>query len=388
MKKLTIVFTTNHADTLGNACRLDMVCYLTKYFKATIVTNCPEFISGRFPGVEIISFNYDCRVPIIRGYILKKKLAQEINKVASDGVFLFHEDSLSAIWVKYVVFQYIHQYGKRGKKTPESIKEHFKKIITNFNHHLSLKGFRKSKINFVVSNFLIDLFKKQGLNNMVHIPHAIEIEKFQNPLFSVEHEKLKELKNSGYFVISYTGWVTEHRGFQLMMDTIKDLVSEGKNFVLVIAGADSVFSQRILDYQKRNNLDDNILNFGIIDVSLIPGILYYSNVCLSFWDTDVPGFQLAPPQKLFEYFAAGKPIVCNKIQTHDIFVENGKTGFVLDMDYHQVSKSIRFLKDNKEIYNTMCNNALKEAFKYDIDLVYGKMVDKIKIILDETERHI
>jgi len=42
MKKLTILFTTSHADTLGNACRLEMVDYLTQHFVTTMLTNQPK----------------------------------------------------------------------------------------------------------------------------------------------------------------------------------------------------------------------------------------------------------------------------------------------------------------------------------------------------------
>ncbi len=388
MKKLIIVFTTTHNDTLGNACRLYMVEFLIKHFQTAIITDQPEFVKNKFPNDSVIpfSFNKGKEFPIISDYKYQKCLASEVNKIASDGVFVFNEDAVSANWIKSPVFQYIHQYGKRGKDKSNSVKEYIKKVISKINHSQTIKGHKKSKINFVVSTFLIDLFKQDGVTNMIHTPHAVEIEKFQNPLLKDEHHKLKELKDAGCFIVSYTGWVTENRGYQLMMDLIKEASSHDNKIILVTAGADAEFSKRIAVFRETNNIEDNIFNYGVIDASLIPGILYHSDVCLSFWDADVPAFQLSPPQKLFEYFAAGKPIICNKIQTHNIFVEDGKTGFVLDMDYKQVSNSIRLLKNNKEMHKTMCYNALIEASKYDIDVVYGNMVEKIKDAIDEPEK--
>ncbi|MBA2881479.1 glycosyltransferase involved in cell wall biosynthesis [Desulfosalsimonas propionicica] len=388
MKKLTIIFTTNHADTLGNACRLDMVEFLTKYFEVTIITNQPEFIKNRFPNELVIPFNSNekSKLSIVKHYKYQKKLARKINKISSDGVFLFHEDSPAAIWIESPVFQYIHQYGNRGNNKTRSPKEYIKKIISKVNHRQTLRGLKKSRINFVVSTFLIDLFKQEGLTNMAYTPHAMDIDKFQKPLFKKEHQKLKELKDEGYFIVSYTGWVTENRGYQLMMDSIKKAAIQDDKIVLVIAGADAKFSQCIADFQKNNNLEDNIINYGVIDSALIPGILYYSDVCLSLLDSDVPAFQVSPPQKLFEYFAAGKPVICNKVQTHSMFVEDGKTGFLLDMDPLQASKSIKLLKDNEKMHQTMCNNAFKEASKYDINLVYGNMVEKIKDAINEHKK--
>lgn len=389
MKKLTIVFTTTHADTIGNACRIDMVEFLTKHFDSTIITSKQDFIRLRFPKTKIIPLNINnkYKLPIVNNYKFQISLAKEINEVTSDGVFLFHNDAISAIWIKYPVYQYIHQYGRRVKDKSKSAKNFLKRIVSKFNHKFTLKGLKKSEINFVVSKFLIEYFQNEGLNNLEFTPHAMDIEKYRNPSFKAEHGRIKLLKGNGNFIVTYAGSVTKNRGFQLMMDSIKEVASKDKKIILVIAGADEEFSQRITDFLKNNNLENNVFNYGVIDSSLIPGILYYSDVCLSFWDADVPGFQLAPPQKIFEYFAAGKPIICNQVQTHSMFVEDGKTGFVLDMDYKQVSQTILSLKNNPELLKSMSENAGKEAEKYDIHKVYGAMVKKINKRIDELQKN-
>jgi glycosyltransferase involved in cell wall biosynthesis len=385
MKKLIILFTTNHADTLGNACRLDMVKYLVANFDTKIVTNQVEFIKGIFPKQEIIPIKLKrkSKIPLLNEFQYWKYFADKINSLSADGVFMFHDDSPATIWIKYPVFQYIHQYGKRGIDNKWSLKLFLKSQIEKVKHHFFLKGFNKSSQNFVVSTFLIDYFKIQGVKKLELIPHAMELSKFRNPVIDNNHQKLSELQKAGFFIIAYTGWVTENRGFQLMMDSIKKITKQNKKVVLVIAGADKYFSERIAEYQKKFQIQDNIINYGVVDASIIPGILHYANIGLSFWDANVPGYQLAPPQKIFEYFAAGKPVICNKIQTHSMFVENRKTGFVLNMDSSEVADTVLELINDTDFYQQMCINAANEAHKYDIDIVYGKMVKKINEVLDE-----
>ena len=167
-----------------------------------------------------------------------------------------------------------------------------------------------------------------------------------------------------------------------MMDAIMEAVTKDNKIVLVIAGANEVFSKRIFDFQKKNNLEKNIINYGVVDSSLTPGILYYSDVCLSFLD-NVPAHLVSPPQKIFEYFASGKPVICNDIQTHTTFVNNGETGFIVNLDSKEVSSKILALKENLEKHKEMCVNAEQESLKYEISNVYGEMIHDIKEVLNE-----
>ena len=161
-----------------------------------------------------------------------------------------------------------------------------------------------------------------------------------------------------------------------MLDSIKIITQHNNKVVLAVAGADKEFSKRISEFIIKNKLQNNIINFGVVDVSLIPGILYYSDVCLSFLD-DVPAYRVSPPQKVIEYFAAGKPVVCNKIETHEWLVEHGKTGYITKMDTAEVANAVLKLMNNNDLYRQISVNALKEANKYDINLIYGNIVDTI-----------
>lgn len=383
-KKLIVLFTTTHADTLGNACRLEIVDFLSRYFKTIIVTNRKDFIAGRFSNCNIVGYQNPKGkpLPILADIFEWRRVAKIINNADSDLCFMFDDTSAISNFLKIPVFQYVHQFGSRLAIKPSLVKRIYRTLKEFVFDKFYLAGLKKSKAIFVVSKPIIDILKAKGIENLIHTPHGIELQKFSNPEINDFHFPLKKLKEDGYFIITYTGWVTENRGFQLMLDSIKAITQHYNKALLVIAGADEEYSKRISDFQEKNQLQNNIINFGVIDVSLIPGILYYSDVCFSFLD-DVPAYRISPPQKVVEYYAAGKPVICNKIETHEWLVEHRKTGFVLNMDAAEVAHAVIELINNKALYQRMADNAAKEARKFDIKLIYGNMVNTMRTKLDE-----
>jgi glycosyltransferase involved in cell wall biosynthesis len=385
MKFNILITFTPTSTTLGNACRLEMVDYLSQHFDSTIITNRKAFIQDRFPDCAVIG--YESRknkyLSIVADFLQWKKIAENINKIQSDFVFMFDDTSPITLWLKQPVFQYVHQYGERSEAKSGFFKKIVRHTTAKLNHALKIKGLKKSKMTFVVSKPIIEILRNKGVKNLLHTPHGVEIEKFRNPYLNDIHASLHELREQGHFLVTYTGWVTENRGFQLMLDSLRQAAEQHKKIVLVIAGADKHFSERIAEYAKQYHLERNILNFGVIDAKLIPGILHHSDVCLSFLD-DVPAYRVSPPQKVVEYFAAGKPVICNKIATHEWLVNHGKNGFILNSDPKEVSEAILRLKNDETLYRSMAENAFQTAEQYDMDHVYGNMVKLIKNSLNEA----
>ena len=93
---------------------------------------------------------------------------------------------------------------------------------------------------------------------------------------------------------------------------------------------------------------------------------------------DLPAFKISPPQKLQNTFCNSKPVICNDIEPHKWIVENNKTGFITRYDPVEVAEKILTLSNNKELLLYMSQAAANEAKKYDINVVYGKMVKLIK----------
>lgn len=376
--KIAVIFTTSHPDTIGNACRLDILKHLAKKFDIQVYTNQTRFVQDILIQESVIELPVrDKRIALLSDFLYWRNVAQIVNASNYDAVFMFHDTAPIAIWIKAPVFQYVHQYGQRTNRSRNILGRTAHKMSKKVKNFFVIRGLKKSRVNFVVSLPIIELLQKNGVAQLQIVPHGIDLAKYQNPHLIDMHNSLKEL-NKENFIITYTGWVSKNRGLQLMLNSLKIAFTIDNQIVMVIAGADPKFSQIIDDFAVENKLTSNITNLGKIDYSLIPGVLHYSDVCLSFLDEDVPAFRISPPQKIVEYFAAGKPVICNKIATHERLVVHGKNGLVVNSDANEVAEEIVHLKNDKNLYDKMALNAKKTASQFEFDNIYGNMVATMK----------
>lgn len=384
MRHLTVLYTTTHADTLGNACRLEMIEFLSEKYITTIVTNCSGFIQQRFDKCKVIGFeDAKKRLPLFSDFNEWKRIAQIINETEHEVCFMFDDTSPVALYINKPVYQYVHQFGIRTNKTKNILKRIIKNLYNRVIEQYYLQGLKKSNMVFVVSDPIINILKNKGIAKLMKIPHGFYLDKFSKPLLSDFHKPVKQLKDSGYFIVAYAGWVTENRGYHLMMDSLLEAVKIDEKIALVIAGADQAFFLRIKQFINEHGVEKNILNFGVIDAVHIPGILHYADVCFSFLD-DVPAYHISPPQKIIEYFASGKPVICNDIATHRWLVDDHITGFITQMDAQEVSQALLRFKQDETMYNQMSKNCLQKSLEYDINNVYGVMIEKMKAQIESV----
>lgn len=373
--KLLIVFTSSHADTLGNECRLNLIEFLSLNFEVIILTNQYEFTIKRFPNSQVMDIGFEPKdFLFFRLLFFWIKLSKVINGLNPNKVFLFHNDAPVSIFMKVPVFQYIHQYGERSIMRNKGLKS---KFFVWLYDHLTLRGLKKSELNFAISPFLQGYFMARGVKRIVFSPHGIITSKFSSPLISEFHHPLKEKREEGYFLVCYTGWVTENRGLSLMLSSIEKLVLKKIKVCLVLCGTNKKTTDLISQFAKEKRLEGNILDYGTVDSNLIPGVISFSDVCLSLWDDRVQGYNLAPPQKIFEYFAASKPVICNNIGTHSLYVQNQVNGLVIEYSDIPLSESIEKLFFDKELYCQLVANLQRFSNAYDWEKVYGEVVKHI-----------
>lgn len=80
------------------------------------------------------------------------------------------------------------------------------------------------------------------------------------------------------------------------------------------------------------------------------------------------------PAMLIDVFAAGLPVICSDINALPEIVEHGRLGFVVHRPYaEQVAGYLEEAYHNTEKIYEMRKEALKEAGKYDIDVVWQQL---------------
>ena len=240
---------------------------------------------------------------------------------------------------------------------------------------LYLNGVRQADHSLAISKQLVDYFisRKVDKNKISYLPHGVDFDKFK----LVD----KCVKQDGKFRLIYTGWVCEIRGLNLMLEGLKEIVSEKKDIQLLIIGAEEAYQRKIRDWTRKNNLQESIEVIGRIDHDEIPKYIYDSNVCLSFLE-DIPSYHLSPPQKLFEYFAMGKPVVANDLPTHSQYITNGFNGYVIkDLDVNMFKDAIFKLYNQKESLGKMGVKIREDALQYDVQKVELELISKVEELL-------
>ena len=110
---------------------------------------------------------------------------------------------------------------------------------------------------------------------------------------------------------------------------------------------------------------DNIIFKGKLDKNYAPYVLCHSNLNLfTFKDTHLLKYGVSP-NKLFMYFASGKPVLSMIKPAYDL-VEERKCGLSVINDPQVVADSIvRFVNMDKNEYSVYCKNSKKVAEEYD-----------------------
>jgi len=379
-KTISAFFYFHEPESIGNVVIIHTLSFIASRFNLTVYTNQADFLKRKLPEIQIISLDHLklTKIQVCRNLYNYRKIAKILNNDKSDAVFIGHNSAPIALWLTKTCFQYVYQVHEMlglDKKTG------FDKILQRIDEHIILRSIRASKASFVVSAPIIQYLKLHKVHDLYLTPHCVDLKKFTKLSFSDVHKEIIRKKEQRYFIVCYTGWISEERGLHLMLESLYYSIQKDPKILFVIAGSDILHTRQINSYFRERNLEDNIICLGKIDSEFIPGVISLSDVCLSILEDNLV-YQMSPPQKVIEYMASGKPVIANKIQTHTMLITNEYDGFVTENDAAMISDRILFLKTNPEIYKQMSENVLKSASKYDTSEVYKKLGEVIGQILN------
>lgn len=130
--------------------------------------------------------------------------------------------------------------------------------------------------------------------------------------------------------VIYAGSVAVKRGRDIMLEAVKRFSESHPGKVhLTVIGADTEQFNYCKKYIEQFDLSDSIEIMGRVSGDLIPELITNSHygICLM---EDLSWSRISPPTKLFEYQAAGLPVLCSDIVTHTLYVGEGINGYIFD----------------------------------------------------------
>jgi glycosyltransferase involved in cell wall biosynthesis len=238
------------------------------------------------------------------------------------------------------------------------IRELIQKILLKKNN-VKVAVITKALKNIIISNFNlqnnnIDVYPDAAFDEGGPIDSKIKLIK-RKEYFS----NLIDLKNFDYFV-GYFGHLYKGRGIEV----IEQLANQNKNVLFFVFGGQD---QDIYKYKKKNELINLVyaghlpfknvkFSMSLMDVLLMP---YQTTVSVSLNSTNTASWM--SPIKMFEYMSVGLPIISSDLPVlKEILTHNYNSLLVKPDDASEWSVALNQLKDNKDLSNTLGQNAYRD----------------------------
>lgn len=166
-------------------------------------------------------------------------------------------------------------------------------------------------------------------------------------------------------IIVFVGEVSPWQGTETLLNAMVKVTDHVPSVVLLIVGGAHIpFLKKMKELQKRFNLS-NVFFLGKRPYSEIPRIVACADIAVAPFDVTTA----VSPLKIFEYMAAGKPIVSTKLPDIYEILEDGKNAILVDpTSASQLADAIVTLLLNQKLASTLGRNArhlAEEKYSWD-----------------------
>jgi glycosyltransferase involved in cell wall biosynthesis len=213
---------------------------------------------------------------------------------------------------------------------------------------------------------------KVDIKKVTHINNGIDLNRFNyNKTQIILNDS--DLNNEEVFKVVYAGSIRKANNVKKIIDTahlIKERERKDIQFLIFGSGTEK---EKLEQYCKDNKLD-NVKFKGFVDKNKIPYILSRGNLNIMHFEQNKIKDYGPSLNKMFEYFASGKPSLSDCEFGYDI-IKKYNCGVVIDnATIEQLAKSIvDFCDMPKSEYEIYCNNAINAAKDFD----FNKLTDEL-----------
>lgn len=214
------------------------------------------------------------------------------------------------------------------------------------------------------------------IENVRHINNGVNLISYKDNIKNEVYTD-KDLGDSSKFKIVYTGSIGRANNVGLIIDAAKHIKDSGENIKFIIFGDGK--EKKKLQQKCIDEGINNVIFKGKVEKNYVPSILSRSDLNIFTGNqSNLYRYGLSL-NKMFEYFASGKPTLSNIECRYDI-IEKYKCGITVEAGSSEAIADgiLKFYNMNKKEYNKYCENALDAAEAYDFKILTNKLIDIIE----------
>ena len=191
-----------------------------------------------------------------------------------------------------------------------------------------------------------------------------------NPSISGEVTGWRE-KEPGEVWAIYAGSLGNNYDIMTLLRAAKKLKERRSPLIILIAGTGPL-KEQVIRFIETNNLD-NTRYLGIVKPEILSGLYRDCDIGLCTYS---PESTVAMPIKLYDYLAAGLPIVSSLLGELEDFLREERIGLqYLSGDAESLSRALEMLAKDEVMRLRMAKISYDGAMKFDQAVQYAKLVE-------------
>ncbi len=212
-------------------------------------------------------------------------------------------------------------------------------------------------------------------NHLHYINNGIDLEQFNKDKMAYPRPD-EDMNDSSIIKIVYLGSINKANNVQTLIDAAA-LMRNKTHYKFFIYG-NGAYRNELIKYVKENEINNVVFKEEKITFAECAWVVSQATVNVMNYEKGFGRFGVSSG-KMFQYLAAGKPIVCNIDIDYDNVIKDNNLGFAYDIESPEDFATLiqKLAEQSKEEYEAMCERVREVAKRFDYKVLCA---EELKVI--------